>query len=358
MSGTFGREQRRCPGQRATRPPRLAFEEEKSSVNILEHLQELLFSYQNILSLIHQKSFKTSGKRKESLIDLDALINARYQAGPQKPAKKKMKPSERPVTEVCHHYIASMETQLNMLQNAETGWVAGDAGAQTQCKCKTGCKGSCKCIKAGVGCGSSRSCPSCDPGDEKTRFRNRLNAIAKALKKKGSAVNPCFATYASKAKNMVNVHAPGQKLENDRLSDGFAYDPFLKDWKEKKKTVKEEDMKEHYNKLLRYGFFKDDSDEGDGYWSYSFCMERWMEESRIWHCSTCKECMEWREWHCGKCNKCTYGISIPCGGCGGVYSSYPSMDPDERADAFDWSDDDDFGYGGIGDDSRDYAFGY
>lgn len=42
-----------------------------------------------------------AGKRKESPIDLEQLINARFMTGPQRPPRpKKMRPEERPVTEV------------------------------------------------------------------------------------------------------------------------------------------------------------------------------------------------------------------------------------------------------------------
>ncbi|KAF2169499.1 hypothetical protein M409DRAFT_52729 [Zasmidium cellare ATCC 36951] len=227
-----------------------------------------------------------SGKRKELPIDLDQLINGRYQAG---------------------------------------------------------CKGSCKCVKAGAGCGSSCACQTCDSSNEKVRCRNRLSDIAKALGVENQVVTPCFATYASKAKNTLDLTQLGKKMDHCKATDAFKFDDFLKDWREIKRGLKETDMAGHYNKLLQYGLYKESSGSEGGFWSYSFCMDHWAEEQNIWHCRKCKECMEWREWHCGKCNKCTYGVSIPCSGCGGVTWIYHGMDPDERADAFDFGSDDDFG---------------
>ncbi|KAK4493581.1 hypothetical protein PRZ48_015248 [Zasmidium cellare] len=159
-----------------------------------------------------------------------------------------------------------------------------------------------------------------------TRCRNRLGDIANALGVEGKPVTACFATYASQADNSVDLKQLAKKMDHGRATDAFGFDDFLEEWKEKKKAVKEADMEEHYNKLLRYRLYKDypGSEAGDGYWTYSFCRDSWEEESCTWHCRVCKECNDWREWHCSTCNKCTYGVSLPCERCskrGGGFDS-------------------------------------
>jgi hypothetical protein len=96
---------------------------------------------------------------------------------------------------------------------------------------------------------------------------------------------------------------------------------FAKEWV--KTSVSKERRKELVDILLIYGLGIDEDDKSvvDGYF-FSFCGGAWVQDTNARHCASCDDCMDWREWHCKKCNKCTYGLSIPCGGCGGVSDMY------------------------------------
>lgn len=78
----------------------------------------------------------------------------------------------------------------------------------------------------------------------------------------------------------------------------------------------------HIIALLRYGLTDDREKDGsaaeDDRAIYSFCQERWVQKSRMWHCHACGRCRSRRHWYCGKCKKCQHGLKLPCEGCGGV----------------------------------------
>lgn len=93
----------------------------------------------------------------------------------------------------------------------------------------------------------------------------------------------------------------------------------LKDWLKNKGDVSGMDEGKH-QVLTRQMFRKSFRQQRFGKHFYSLCMGDWHEDTAIWHCPRCKDCVEWREWHCRTCNKCTYDFSITWSGCGGGIS--------------------------------------
>lgn len=107
----------------------------------------------------------------------------------------------------------------------------------------------------------------------------------------------------------------------------------------------------HLIELLRYGLTDDRGNDGsvaeddntdkdeDERAFYSFCQQRWVLKSRIWHCRACGKCRSRRHWYCGKCKKCSHGLKVPCEGCGGVCEEYSYDDvSDTDCQADDGSD--------------------
>lgn len=96
--------------------------------------------------------------------------------------------------------------------------------------------------------------------------------------------------------------------------------------------------------LLQYGLLDDhahdDSAAGDDDAHenederafYSFCKERWVLKSRMWHCRVCGKCRSRRHWYCGKCKTCTHGLTEKCKGCGGVSEEYYARSDDDDSD--------------------------
>lgn len=63
---------------------------------------------------------------------------------------------------------------------------------------------------------------------------------------------------------------------------------------------------------------------------YSFCrINGWVETDHEWHCRHCGGCRQWKEWHCLNCNQCSYGLTRPCGNCGGDGDWSPGFKPNE-----------------------------
>lgn len=168
-----------------------------------------------------------------------------------------------------------------------------------------------------------------------------LNSIVHLFGEEGKSlrVTDCFATYLSKGDNtdltdegfedlycqlMGTEHYDLTKIPKD---DAFRYDDYLKEWKMTWVGLPLGERRAHVQALFRYGLGVVNCNY-DKY-SYSFCRGAWQEESHTWHCQVCRECNDWREWHCEKCKKCTYGISIPCGGCGGVHESWKYTQDDK-----------------------------
>lgn len=151
-----------------------------------------------------------------------------------------MRPSARPVTEVCNIESSSYLDHDSLTASGPpfTGLHSTVPDVSTKCSRKTGCKCSCKCVKGGRGCGASCSCQACDSNGKKCRCHNRLGEIEQALGIHGKAVTQYFATYADKATPMPSSTTL-----------------ILKDWKEKKEGLKEEETTKHYHDLLRYGLY-------------------------------------------------------------------------------------------------------
>lgn len=109
----------------------------------------------------------------------------------------------------------------------------------------------------------------------------------------------------------------GDTFDEDGTSEEMA--AWAKEWGTGTSGLSPQRRKEMVGEILAYGL----ADNGGNY--YSFCRGDWLDDMNTSHCASCGDCMDWREWHCKKCNRCTYGVSLPCGGCGGVSSSYHDL---------------------------------
>ncbi|KAF6812314.1 hypothetical protein CSOJ01_05184 [Colletotrichum sojae] len=241
------------------------------------------------------------GKRKASPIEIssgsdtdsvDVTLDWPYKK------TKKMKNSERPVTD------------------SRKGWVNK---LPAKCGCKTGCKGSCACVKNGLSCGPSCHCSSCAEGPGKCT--NKLNDFFRFLRpdpNEGSGVRmqaePCFASYLiqnSKTPGRLSLAALTRSLEeslDESAKDPLEYDTWLAKWAEEREVTAKEDEPDHLRKLVRRGLVRS---KGHKMYYYSFCKGDWADNMNTWHCEACKQCQDWCDWHCTKCNKCTYGVSLP-----------------------------------------------
>ncbi|KAF9871287.1 hypothetical protein CkaCkLH20_11208 [Colletotrichum karsti] len=160
-----------------------------------------------------------TGKRKSSPVEIGSSSDAdSFDIPAARPAKKakKMKNSERPVTE-AQNYGKKLPTK---------------------CGCKTGCKGSCACVKNGLGCGPSCKCATC--ADAKGKCTNKLNEVFGALGwdgKEQMQAEPCFLSFASTSKQPISVPKLAEALQ--RRDDAFEFDPWLEAWLETKHGLRE-----------------------------------------------------------------------------------------------------------------------
>ncbi|KXS99100.1 hypothetical protein AC578_3497 [Pseudocercospora eumusae] len=262
-------------------------------------------------------------KRTLSISDIDAILAmGQGQPLPKKAKVPKMKNADRPVTEADRRDLQPEPPE--------------------KCKCKTGCKASrsCACVKAGIGCGASCMCQSCGPNGEQT-CHNKMTEIARALGAQGLQATPCFATYVHKSRTQVDLKKLGDAMA--KSIDDIGEDDWIQKWQAKKETLSADQLPEHMNELFRYGLFIPKNSCIAHYFSlcraYGNSMGTWQEDDCTWHCPVCKECHDWREWHCSNCKKCTYGVSIPCGDCGGVTGAYHEFPEDHSHDFASRSDD-------------------
>lgn len=136
------------------------------------------------------------------------------------------------------------------------------------------------------------------------------------------------------------------------------YDDDIKKWTKKWDQIKDgSDVVEKLAHTQKYFRMLLSAGKFQSQYYYSFCDNDVHQENCYWHCIKCKTCDGWRNWHCGRCDKCkqrlcirfyslpgslsqilealflcflqsilsfsgTYGVSLKCGGCGGVGSLY------------------------------------
>lgn len=82
----------------------------------------------------------------------------------------------------------------------------------------------------------------------------------------------------------------------------------------------------HIRALFSYGLgVEENGGGGQRKYYYSFCEQRWMQDSCTWHCRVCGECQDWTSWHCARCIECVWGTDLKCDGCGGVSDSYHEL---------------------------------
>ena len=108
--------------------------------------------------------------------------------------------------------------------------------------------------------------------------------------------------------------------------DTEACDPVLLAWKDTWLAGfrNEVERMSHVRALFRYAL----GSESECRYAYSFCQEAWVEESTIWHCMGCKDCMKIGDWHCARCNVCNWHVILPCE-CDGVSLLYHVFGPQE-----------------------------
>lgn len=191
-----------------------------------------------------------------------------------------------------------------------------------------------------------------------SRCKNHLNVILPAIFEPDSydeplAANDCFAKILAEEvkldpqnedfkdlignlRNPLVGHAYGNLYGESSYTSTFRADKYLRQWStrwSKGFTIPME-RERHLIALLRYGLTDDRGDDDSGAQVdnsgedederafYSFCQERWVLKSRMWHCRACGRCRSRRHWYCGKCKKCSHGLKLPCKGCGGVCKAY------------------------------------
>lgn len=206
----------------------------------------------------------------------------------------------------------------------------------TTCGCKSGCKGRCKCFKAGNGCSKTCTCSSC---------MNVFNDIDKFFGDDSVEANVCFAKWLRDLRGPIELPSDDTQdrllrtlmgIEQEAtISSRPTFEPFQADygfcpelidwtakWTNTSLTVDERSALKQ--ELFRFGL-----GENNEMWFYSFCRGSWQQGDCTTHCPICDECNDWREWHCTVCNKCTYGVSLPCEGCGGISQTYMDMQKHE-----------------------------
>ncbi|KAK5688788.1 hypothetical protein LTS10_000766 [Elasticomyces elasticus] len=228
-------------------------------------------------------------------------------------------------------------------------------GSTDACRCTSGCKPQCGCIRGGHGCSERCKCK----GD----CNNRIGKPVRELGHPNLVTTPCFREMISQKDYTIDqlrsllMGTPVGDMVSDPQADAFQEDfsdEYLLEWAAAWKTMDTRDKPAHVRKLVMFGLFE--PCEGDGLpecrsWFFSGCRGFWEDESCTWHCKVCKECNDWKEWHCRNCKKCTFGVTIPCEGCGGVSDTYHDCLP--PADGARSSEDSDDDGGDVGDDSED-----
>lgn len=145
-----------------------------------------------------------------------------------------------------------------------------------------------------------------------------------------------FEDQIGNLRNRLIGHAYGNLYRNSSQSYD---DKFLGQWsgRWRRGFMVPMQREDHILALLRYGLTdlghdgsgaEDDEAAKDEDKSafYSFCQQRWVLKSRMWHCRACGKCRSRRHWYCGKCKRCSHGLQLPCKGCGGVCEEYYSDD--------------------------------
>lgn len=225
---------------------------------------------------------------------------------------------------------------------------------EIKCGCRNRCISHfCSCRKWGSDC-----CPSC-ACHASSRCKNHLNLILPALftPKHGEYLpaNDCFARFLAEEvkldfenedfedlignlRNNLVRHTYGNLQE--RSSHPPDSDKYLRQWSARwyRGFVEPMQRDRHLINLLQYGLIDDHGNDGsaagdddadknkDGRAFYSFCKQRWVRKSRMWHCRACGKCRSRRHWYCGKCKQCTHGLTEKCQGCAGVSEEYARGD--------------------------------
>ncbi|KAI0153248.1 hypothetical protein GGR57DRAFT_149977 [Xylariaceae sp. FL1272] len=191
------------------------------------------------------------------------------------------------------------------------------------------CRDVCICAVQGCGCIATCRCDeTCSNPFNSLAFDHILgtDATTGAPQKP----SPCFISFALK-------HDSASTLTLDYLFEhllgGLDVVPegaceAIDAWRVKWETSISGDDAEKQTEELERDLLRIGLGVGHGECFFSFChpnhgrVGSWQQDALMWHCQDCANCNERREWHCKNCNNCTFGLAVPCGGCGGVSSSY------------------------------------
>lgn len=202
-----------------------------------------------------------------------------------------------------------------------------------------GCTG-CSCSRLGKQC--SPSTCNCQGGAACHNPLKQLD-LAALVGQDAVDLHPCFTTWIKRQPEAKLEFTSTRSLfdivfEAIIMLDEYksnASEPYL-EWRTKWDglTVSERDTSDagHALKqeLLRWGLTSRDSQSV----YYSFCRRSWVETDHEWHCDDCGGCRQWKEWHCLNCNQCSFGLTRPCGNCGGDGDWSPCFKPNEPDDDF------------------------
>lgn len=231
---------------------------------------------------------------------------------------------------------------------------------EIKCGCRNRCVSHfCTCRKWGSACGPSCACHA------SSRCKNHLNLILPALFTRVHGeylpANDCFAQFLAEEVRLDFKNEDFEDLIGNlrKIFIRHAYknitvlsshppdsDKYLRQWLSTWMQSFMEPMERNrlLKDLLQYGLLDDhahdDSAAGDDDAHenederafYSFCKERWVLKSRMWHCRVCGKCRSRRHWYCGKCKTCTHGLTEKCKGCGGVSEEYYARSDDDDSD--------------------------
>ncbi|TID18321.1 hypothetical protein E2P81_ATG06253 [Venturia nashicola] len=198
-----------------------------------------------------------------------------------------------------------------------------------RCSCRIECSARCSCFKNGLGCTASCKCKACT---------NLLNGIGDLFWAKRHQATPCFLGFLKNnddldfhtAENQEELRAvlfgvqPGNMDDapKDELFSGHdggeEYEELAIRWTRSRamdENSRLEERKQVTKEIFKLGLAIDKTRYGRSF--FSFCRNKWEQDSHITHCTTCGQCKDWREWHCKNCRKCTEGICK----CGGVSAS-------------------------------------
>ncbi|KAG8170299.1 hypothetical protein KVR01_001044 [Diaporthe batatas] len=209
-------------------------------------------------------------------------------------------------------------------------------------KSKTeGCPG-CSCSRVGRQCNTSNC--RCEAGPTCHNPLNKLD-LAAIFGKDGFDLHPCFTTWITEQSN-AGLEWTSTRFLFDIVFEAIimldeyksnATEPYL-EWRAKwdSLTASEQDSSDAglalKQELLRWGLTCRDSQSV----YFSFCRKNgWVETDHEWHCDRCGGCRQWKEWHCLNCNQCSYGLTRPCGNCGGDGDWSPGFKPNEPDDGYD-----------------------